>query len=117
MMSSIKPSVGFYSSSLRKKEGSRIFSNKRIFDWNELKNNSKINLEMVDEAYDVCHRLSGKHREVCYLVYGLDEKNVEAYYSSVKHMEKAYHTSGKKEGFRFRLGEWEIQCLHRPTDF
>ena len=72
---------------------------------------------MVDEAYDVCHRLSGKHREACYLVYGLDEKNVEQYYPSVKRLEDVYHTSGKKEVFSFRWGNWEIQCLHRSTDF
>ena len=64
-------------------------SKKRIFELDS--NVPETKLELVRDAYEACHHLNGKHKEACYLVYGLDAKNVERYLPVVEEFERHYH--------------------------
>ena len=47
-------------------------------------------LEVVRDAYEVCHYLDGAEKEACYIVFGLDAKNVEKYLPVVEEFERMY---------------------------
>ena len=64
-------------------------SSKRVFELHS--NIPETKLSLVRDAYEACHHLSGKHQEACYLVFGMDAKNVETYLPVVEKFERAYH--------------------------
>ena len=81
---------------------SKIVCNKRVICHNskrvfELHSNiSETKLELVRDAYEACHHLSVKHKEACYLVFGLNAKNVETYFPIVEDFEQNYHKKNIK---------------------
>ena len=68
---------------------SMCFSSKRVFELHT--NIPETNLSLVRDAYEACHHLSGERQEACYVVFGMDAKNVETYLPVVEKFERAYH--------------------------
>ena len=64
-------------------------TNNRVFELHS--NVPETKLELVRDAYEACHHLNGQHKEACYLVYGLNAKNVERYLPVVEEFERHYH--------------------------
>ncbi len=64
-------------------------TNKRVF---ELHSNGPVTkLDLVRDAYEACHHLPTDRKEACYLVFGLNAKNVERYLPIVEEFERNYH--------------------------
>lgn len=83
------PNVSTKSLNMHRKNVLCNSNNKRIFEIHS--NSSDTKLELVRDAYEACHHLSGDRKEACYLVFGLDGKNVERYLPVVEKFERAYH--------------------------
>lgn len=64
-------------------------SKKRVFELHS--NIPETKLELVRDAYETCHYLSGEQKNACYLTFGLDARNVEVYLPIVEEFERKYH--------------------------
>lgn len=64
-------------------------SSKRVFELHS--NVPETKLEFVRDAYETCHHLDGVNKEACYLVFGMDSKNVETYLPIVEKFERIYN--------------------------
>ena len=67
----------------------RSSSSKPVFELHSTV--SVTSLEFVRDAYEACHTLSGECKDACYIVFGLDPKNVEKYLPIVDSFERIYH--------------------------
>lgn len=67
--------------------------NKRVFERGY--RTKQTDLNMVQDAYNACHRLPKQQQEACYLVYDLDSESVERYYPLVEKLETIYENTEK----------------------